>query len=283
MLLFLLRLLFGERPYWWVQETDYYGNSSQPMIEQFSMTCETGPGRTTSEEKHKWVNPVWTLSLKGYFLPPLTGSPSGHAMGTAAVYYTMMSALIATVLKKDGHQIRKWWGQPPLNHWLTPLHTAWSYNLYLSSRCVRVSLWMLFWCVQVCVCLSRVFVAAHFPHQVIAGVVIGMCKVGTSLRWVRCIPQRQNNQKISQWHDSELQLNSENTKNKVRGNNIIWGRIPPKPYLWISPHSCFLSSNSSLKPRQIWQKAGSTCGFMPHLNFLVFTQNGICVLPPTQF
>lgn len=48
---------------------------------------------------------------------------------------------------------------------------------------------MLFWCVQVCVCLSRVFVAAHFPHQVIAGVVIGMCKVGkahcnTSLRWV---------------------------------------------------------------------------------------------------
>lgn len=39
---------------------------------------------------------------------------------------------------------------------------------------MRVSLWTLFWCVQLCVCLSRVFVAAHFPHQVIAGVVIGM-------------------------------------------------------------------------------------------------------------
>ncbi|XP_070703484.1 glucose-6-phosphatase catalytic subunit 1-like [Pempheris klunzingeri] len=117
--LMLKWLLFGERPYWWVQETGYYGNSSQPMIEQFPMTCETGPG-----------------------------SPSGHAMGAAAVYYTMMSSLIATVLKKEGHQIRKW--------------------------CMRVSLWMLFWCVQVCVCLSRVFVAAHFPHQVITGVVIGI-------------------------------------------------------------------------------------------------------------
>uniref|UniRef100_A0A7N6FIE0 Glucose-6-phosphatase catalytic subunit 1 n=1 Tax=Anabas testudineus TaxID=64144 RepID=A0A7N6FIE0_ANATE len=88
--LMLKWLLFGERPYWWVQETGFYGNSSQPMIEQFPMTCETGPG-----------------------------SPSA---------------------------------QPLL--------------------CVRVSLWTLFWCVQVCVCLSRVYVAAHFPHQVITGVMI---------------------------------------------------------------------------------------------------------------
>ncbi|XP_068192458.1 glucose-6-phosphatase catalytic subunit 1 [Antennarius striatus] len=127
--LMLKWLLFGERPYWWVQETDYYRNSSQPMIEQFPMTCETGPG-----------------------------SPSGHAMGTAAVYYTMMSSLLTIALKREEHQIRR----------------CQTNNLYLSNRCVRVSLWTLFWCVQVCVCLSRVFVAAHFPHQVITGVVIGI-------------------------------------------------------------------------------------------------------------
>uniref|UniRef100_A0A3Q3VSL5 Glucose-6-phosphatase catalytic subunit 1 n=1 Tax=Mola mola TaxID=94237 RepID=A0A3Q3VSL5_MOLML len=125
--LMLKWLLFGERPYWWVQETDYYGNYSKPLIEQFPMTCETGPG-----------------------------SPSGHAMGTAAVYYTMMSALLATVLKNEQYQIKKW--------------------------CVRVSLWTLFWSVQVCVCLSRVFVAAHFPHQVIAGVVIGILVAETLRR-----------------------------------------------------------------------------------------------------
>ncbi|XP_071775615.1 glucose-6-phosphatase catalytic subunit 1-like [Centroberyx gerrardi] len=117
--LMLKWLLFGERPYWWVQETDYYGNSSQPMIEQFPMTCETGPG-----------------------------SPSGHAMGAAGVYYAMMSSLLTTVLKEHGSRIRKW--------------------------CVCGLLWTAFWCVQVCVCLSRVFLAAHFPHQVIAGVIIGI-------------------------------------------------------------------------------------------------------------
>ncbi|KAK2832804.1 hypothetical protein Q5P01_016693 [Channa striata] len=117
--LMLKWLLFEERPYWWVQETGFYGNSSQPLIEQFPMTCETGPG-----------------------------SPSGHAMGAAAVYYTIMSSLLATILKEEGPHTRRW--------------------------CVRVSLWTLFWCVQVCVCLSRVFVAAHFPHQVITGVLIGI-------------------------------------------------------------------------------------------------------------
>ncbi|XP_040918148.1 glucose-6-phosphatase catalytic subunit 1-like [Toxotes jaculatrix] len=129
--LMLKWLLFGERPYWWIQETGYYGNSSQPIIEQFPMTCETGPG-----------------------------SPSGHAMGAAAVYYTMMSSLLATVLKREGQRVRTW--------------------------CVRGSLWTLFWCVQVCVCLSRVFVAAHFPHQVITGVIIGIL-VAESLGRARLI------------------------------------------------------------------------------------------------
>ncbi|XP_048371975.1 glucose-6-phosphatase catalytic subunit 1-like [Sphaerodactylus townsendi] len=39
---------------------------------------------------------------------------------------------------------------------------------------LQAVLWAAFWAIQVCVCLSRVFIAAHFPHQVIAGVVSGM-------------------------------------------------------------------------------------------------------------
>ncbi|XP_039372346.1 glucose-6-phosphatase-like isoform X4 [Mauremys reevesii] len=58
-------ILFGQRPYWWVHETDYYGNASTPVIQQFPLTCETGPG-----------------------------SPSGHAMGSAGVYYVMVTALL---------------------------------------------------------------------------------------------------------------------------------------------------------------------------------------------
>lgn len=105
---FLLRLLFGERPYWWVQETGYYGNSSQPMIKQFPITCETGPGKTISYHTATVKSVSTLVHLLKNFLSPLTGSPSGHAMGAAAIYYTMMSSLLATVLKTEGHQIRKW-------------------------------------------------------------------------------------------------------------------------------------------------------------------------------
>uniref|UniRef100_A0AAY4C3S2 Glucose-6-phosphatase catalytic subunit 1 n=1 Tax=Denticeps clupeoides TaxID=299321 RepID=A0AAY4C3S2_9TELE len=112
-------ILFGERPYWWVHETPYYSNTSAPHIEQFPMTCETGPG-----------------------------SPSGHAMGAAGVYYAMVTSVLSIVLSDKSSTTKSWY--------------------------LRGTLWTLFWTVQVCVCLSRVFIAAHFPHQVIAGVITGM-------------------------------------------------------------------------------------------------------------
>ncbi|XP_074748360.1 glucose-6-phosphatase catalytic subunit 1 isoform X1 [Strix uralensis] len=110
-------ILFGERPYWWVHETDYYSNTSAPEIQQFPLTCETGPG-----------------------------SPSGHAMGAAGVYYVMVTALLSSAMGKKQSRTLKYW-------------VLWTV------------LWTGFWAVQVCVCLSRVFIAAHFPHQVIAGVI----------------------------------------------------------------------------------------------------------------
>ncbi|XP_032968733.1 glucose-6-phosphatase 2 isoform X2 [Rhinolophus ferrumequinum] len=58
-------ILFGHRPYWWVQETQIYLNHSSPCLEQFPTTCETGPG-----------------------------SPSGHAMGSSCVWYVMVTAAL---------------------------------------------------------------------------------------------------------------------------------------------------------------------------------------------
>ncbi|XP_032891134.1 glucose-6-phosphatase-like [Amblyraja radiata] len=112
-------ILFGQRPYWWVHETSYYGNSSVPVLEQYPITCETGPG-----------------------------SPSGHAMGSAGVWYVMVSAFLASVFRKKQQGARRGWA--------------------------RAGLWTIFWAIQFCVCLSRVFVATHFPHQVFLGVLSGM-------------------------------------------------------------------------------------------------------------
>ncbi|XP_078280637.1 glucose-6-phosphatase catalytic subunit 1-like [Rhinoraja longicauda] len=112
-------ILFGQRPYWWVHETSYYGNSSAPVLEQYPITCETGPG-----------------------------SPSGHAMGSAGVWYVMVSAFLASVLRSKQQDSRQGW--------------------------VRAGLWTIFWAIQFCVCLSRIFIATHFPHQVFLGVLSGM-------------------------------------------------------------------------------------------------------------
>nr|XP_017511751.2 glucose-6-phosphatase isoform X1 [Manis javanica] len=117
-------ILFGQRPYWWVMDTDYYTNSPAPLIRQFPPTCETGPG-----------------------------SPSGHAMGTAGVYYVMVTSTLSIFHGKK--------------------------RLTYRFRCLNVILWLGFWAVQLNVCLSRIYLAAHFPHQVVAGVLSGIAVAET--------------------------------------------------------------------------------------------------------
>ncbi|XP_041371597.1 glucose-6-phosphatase 2-like [Gigantopelta aegis] len=56
-------LLHGERPYWWVQESNMY--KEPPHLQQYRLTCETGPG-----------------------------SPSGHAMVTSSVLFLLVSEFI---------------------------------------------------------------------------------------------------------------------------------------------------------------------------------------------
>ncbi|EFB24211.1 hypothetical protein PANDA_020457, partial [Ailuropoda melanoleuca] len=117
-------ILFGQRPYWWVMDTDYYNNTSVPLIKQFPVTCETGPG-----------------------------SPSGHAMGTAGVYYVMVTSTLTIFRGKKKPTYR--------------------------FRCLNIILWLAFWAVQLNVCLSRIYLAAHFPHQVVAGVLSGIAVAET--------------------------------------------------------------------------------------------------------
>ncbi|XP_053120325.1 glucose-6-phosphatase 2 [Hemicordylus capensis] len=114
-------ILFGHRPYWWVQETLIYPNQTGPCLEQFPITCETGPG-----------------------------SPSGHAMGSSGVWYVMVSAALSQSMRQKEKSA------------ITLHRLSWSF------------LWSVFWIIQISVCVSRVFIATHFPHQVILGVIAGI-------------------------------------------------------------------------------------------------------------
>ncbi|XP_037133536.1 glucose-6-phosphatase a, catalytic subunit, tandem duplicate 1 [Syngnathus acus] len=124
-------VLFGERPYWWVHETDFYGAKGAPLLQQFPITCETGPG-----------------------------SPSGHAMGAAGVWYVMVTAILNIAAKKR----------------CLP-------SLY---KFLRLVLWVVMGLVVLVVCMSRVYMAAHFPHQVLAGLVTGImvAEVMSKVKWI---------------------------------------------------------------------------------------------------
>ncbi|KAI1896518.1 hypothetical protein AGOR_G00095600 [Albula goreensis] len=124
-------VLFGERPYWWVHETQYYGSTQPPALQQFPITCETGPG-----------------------------SPSGHAMGSAGVWYVMVTAVLSIAAERK--------------------HSA------VITGFLRLGLWTVFWSVELLVCMSRVYMAAHFPHQVITGVISGMivADIFSRVQWI---------------------------------------------------------------------------------------------------
>ncbi|XP_061562584.1 glucose-6-phosphatase a, catalytic subunit, tandem duplicate 1 isoform X1 [Phycodurus eques] len=124
-------VLFGERPYWWVHDTHFYGARAAPLLQQFPITCETGPG-----------------------------SPSGHAMGAAGVWYVMVTAILTIAAEKRC---------PPF--------------LY---KVLHVVLWVIMGLMVLGVCMSRVYMAAHFPHQVVAGIVTGVmvAEVMSKLKWI---------------------------------------------------------------------------------------------------
>ncbi|XP_012727141.2 glucose-6-phosphatase 3 [Fundulus heteroclitus] len=106
-------MLFGERPFWWVGESQLFV-TTKPQISQFPSTCETGPG-----------------------------SPSGHAMVTAAVWWVVVSSLSSFLYSRT-------------HSWLI---SAAPYLLYVL--------------LLVAVGISRIFILAHFPHQVVAGSITG--------------------------------------------------------------------------------------------------------------
>ncbi|XP_067121170.1 glucose-6-phosphatase 2 [Centruroides vittatus] len=111
-------MLHGERPYWWIHETGVYNRTGSrlPDIQQYFLTCETGPG-----------------------------SPSGHAMCSASLWYVVVESL----LRKVGAINKN--------------------SSVLSSMC-----WSTYTLVLAAVSLSRVFIAAHFPHQCVLGMAIGV-------------------------------------------------------------------------------------------------------------
>jgi glucose-6-phosphatase len=60
------------RPFWWIQETEIYGQGPRPHLRQTPLTCETGPG-----------------------------SPSGHMQGASSLMYVIVQHSIHTFIMSN--------------------------------------------------------------------------------------------------------------------------------------------------------------------------------------
>lgn len=145
-------LLAGERPYWYVHERanelasannattgiDSYDtaatillNNQTPVaqLKQFPVTCELG-----------------------------AGSPSGHAMVTATVWYILIDAYLR--------------GELPIFSKVN--YSSVELNSHpIANKLAKIT-WSLYTLVLVLVSLSRVYLACHFPHQCFCGAILGV-------------------------------------------------------------------------------------------------------------
>jgi len=108
------------RPFWWVHETDVYGEGPCPVLRQTPLTCETGPG-----------------------------CPSGHVQGLSSLMYVVLQHFIRNFIKSSMKMDDR------------------------KKKCVRVALWTLYILLVILVGISRLYIATHFPHQVLLGLVTG--------------------------------------------------------------------------------------------------------------
>ncbi|KAG7507704.1 glucose-6-phosphatase 3 [Solea senegalensis] len=135
-------MLFGERPFWWIGESGLYVNK-QPKVQQFPSTCETGPG-----------------------------SPSGHAMVTAAVWWAVVSSLGSFLYSRTPRYVT--FNVFSFLFFKESLNLSLNLLIYASSVVLSSAPYLLYVLMLVAVGISRVFILAHFPHQVVAGSITGI-------------------------------------------------------------------------------------------------------------
>ncbi len=104
----------------------------------------------------------------------LSGSPSGHAMVTAAVWWVVVSSL-GSYLYSRTHRYN-------FLNMLFLVKEAGGYQSYLKeslffcapSMVLSAAPYLLYVVLLVAVGISRIFILAHFPHQVVAGSITGL-------------------------------------------------------------------------------------------------------------
>lgn len=147
-------LLAGERPYWYVHER------ANELAAARNLTIQNS-GIDSYDMAAMLAGPQPVANLRQF---PVTcelgaGSPSGHAMVTATVWYILIEAYLRNEL---------------------PIFRRVDYSTQAApsgggtdNKLVKLT-WSAYTVILLMVSLSRVYLACHFPHQCLCGALLGV-------------------------------------------------------------------------------------------------------------
>lgn len=98
--------------------------------------------------------------------------PSSNVLAAHA-HETVCHAIFFTLFVEVSHTLflhKVYWGFKTAEEFDNKEHKC---ETLSTNRILQIVLWMLLGLIELLVCMSRVYVAAHFPHQVICGVISG--------------------------------------------------------------------------------------------------------------
>lgn len=149
-------LLAGERPYWYVHERANELRLSADLVNNLTNSASDVAEPMVAQQQQ-----LATTQLRQF---PVTcelgaGSPSGHAMVTATVWYVLIDAYLKNELPLFGH----------VNYHQIGAETT---EEKPASKLAKLS-WSLYTLMLIAVSLSRVYLACHFPHQCVCGALLG--------------------------------------------------------------------------------------------------------------
>lgn len=130
----ILKWLLHGERPYWYVHSSGHFDPQQVPIKQFPITCELGPGH-----------------------------PSGHAMVTAAVWYIIFNSITQVLSSSSNTSELK---DETSSQSIIPLNK--------STLQAKLSIWTLYVLLLATVSVSRVFLGCHFPHQCIAGAMLGL-------------------------------------------------------------------------------------------------------------
>lgn len=170
-------LLAGERPYWYVHERANELAAAQNISSSFG---QTNSGIDSYDMASLLIrsgapSPQPVANLRQF---PVTcelgaGSPSGHAMVTATVWYILIEAYLRNelpIFRRVDYSSST--GAPPSGGGGGQEATDSSSSG--NNKSLAKLTWSMYTVILLMVSLSRVYLACHFPHQCLCGALLGV-------------------------------------------------------------------------------------------------------------